>query len=60
MAYQKQRQVTAIYANKYDVLFTDPDKEKVLAFAKANRAQLKKGGALRVITNYGFYKIPSP
>jgi hypothetical protein len=56
-AYRKQKQVVAIYHNHYDVVFTDVNAEKVAEFAKANRTILKKQGAIKVITNTGFYEM---
>lgn len=55
----KQKQVVAIYANKYEVIFTDPDEEIVLAYARKHRQALKKAGALKVITNTGYYQEPN-
>ena len=52
-----QKQVVAIYANKYEVVYTNANSEKVAEFAKANRNKLKKEGALKVITNTGFYEV---
>lgn len=52
-----QKQVVAIYANKYEVVYTNANPEKVAEFAKANRSKLKKEGALKVITNTGFYEV---
>lgn len=54
---KKQKQVVAIYANKYKVVYTNVNPEKVAEFAKANRSRLKKEGALKVITNTGFYEV---
>ena len=52
-----QKQVVAIYANKYEVVYTNANPEKVAEFAKTNRSKLKKEGALKVITNTGFYEV---
>jgi len=54
--FKKQKQVVAIYANDYKILFTDKDELKVKKFASENRAKLKKEGALKVITNTGVYE----
>ncbi len=54
---QTPKQVVAIYANKYEVVYTNKDPETVAEFAKANRSRLKKEGALKVITNTGFYEV---
>lgn len=54
--YSQQKQVVAIYANSYSVLFTDKDPLKVKKFASENRAKLKKDGAIKVITNIGLYE----
>lgn len=54
--YVKQRQVVAIYPHHYKVVFTDEDNQKVREFAQKNRGGLKKNGAIRVITNTGFYE----
>ena len=54
---KKQKQVVVIYADKYEVIYTHTDPELVVEFAKANRKKLKKNGALKVITNYGFYNV---
>jgi hypothetical protein len=53
----KQKQVVAIYENSYEVVYTDPDPKKVIEYARANRTTLKRGGALKVITNTGFYEV---
>lgn len=55
-----QKQVVAIYANKYEVVYTNANPEKVSEYAKANRSNLKKAGALKVITNTGFYETIKP
>lgn len=55
-----QKQVVAIYANKYEVVYTNTNPEKVAEYAKANRSKLKKLGALKVITNTGFYEEIKP
>lgn len=52
----KQKQVVAIFTNSYKVVYTDKDPVKVKHFADANRNELKKQGALKVITNIGFYE----
>ena len=52
-----QKQVVAIYANKYEVVFTDANPEKVAEYVKANRRRLKKAGALKVLINTGFYEV---
>ena len=52
-----QKQVIAIYNNKYEVVYTDANPAKVAEFAKANRSKLKKNGALKVIINTGFYEM---
>ena len=54
---RKQKQVVAIYANSYKVMFTDTDNNKVAEYAKENRNTLKANGAIKVITNIGFYEI---
>jgi hypothetical protein len=54
--YSQQKQVVAIYANSYSVLFTDKDPLKVKKFASENRSKLKKEGAIKVITNIGLYE----
>jgi hypothetical protein len=54
--YIKQKQVVAIFANKYEVVFTDSDSEKVVAYARKNRKLLKNQGAIKVITNTGIYE----
>jgi hypothetical protein len=51
----KQLQVVCIYPNKYEVVFTSSNSNKVKDFAKQNRSELKKAGALKVITNIGTY-----
>jgi hypothetical protein len=53
---RKQKQVVAIYANHYNVVFTSINENEVKEFAVKNRAELKKQGALKVITNTGFYE----
>ena len=55
-----QKQVVAIYANKYEVVYTNANPEKVAEYAKANRGKLKKAGALKVIINTGFYEEIKP
>jgi len=55
-----QKQVVAIYANKYEVVYTDANPEKVAEYAKANRSKLKQSGALKVIINTGFYEEIKP
>lgn len=57
-SYTKQKQVVAIYDNTYKVLFTDKDPAKVIEYARLNRQQLKKDGAIKVITNTGIYETP--
>ena len=52
-----QKQVVAIYANKYEVVYTNANPKKVAEYAKVNRSKLKKAGALKVITNTGFYEM---
>ncbi len=52
-----QKQVVAIYANKYEVVYTNENSEKVAEYAKANRSKLKKAGALKVLINTGFYEV---
>ena len=52
-----QKQVVAIYDNKYEIVYTNANHKKVSEFAKANRSKLKKAGALKVITNTGFYEV---
>ena len=56
MIYTKQRQVVAIYLNKYEIVFTDKDDEKVKQFARQHQTRLKKQGAIKVITNTGYYE----
>jgi hypothetical protein len=53
--FKKQKQLMAIYANKYEVVYTHANPEMVSRFAKENRSRLKKAGALKVITNIGYY-----
>jgi len=53
---RKQKQVVAIYANSYSIVFTSKNENEVKEFAIKNRTQLKKQGALKVITNNGFYE----
>lgn len=53
---RKQKQVVAIYTNKYEVVFTDKDDQKVKEFAIKNRKRLKENGAIKVITNIAFYE----
>lgn len=52
----KQKQVVAIYSNKYEVVFTSSNEKKVKEFALKNRKQLKANGAIKVIINTGFYE----
>lgn len=52
-----QKQVVAIYANKYEVVFTNANPDKVAEYAKANRSILKQAGALKVLINTGFYEV---
>lgn len=52
----KQKQVVAIYANSYNIVFTSKNNNEVKEFALKNRKSLKKQGALKVITNIGIYE----
>lgn len=54
--HRKQRQVVVIYADRQEVVFTDTDEEAVYAYARKHRQALKKYGALKVITNTGYYQ----
>ena len=53
----KQKQVVAIYANTYKIVYTNKDSAKVKEFCNLNRKALKKEGALKVIMNTGFYEL---
>ena len=53
----KQKQVVAIYENSYNVVFTSKNENEVKEFAIKNRTELKNQGALKVITNNGFYEV---
>ena len=55
-ALKKQKQVVAIYANTYKVVFTSKNDDEVRLYANKNRCKLKKEGALKVIINKGFYE----
>lgn len=55
--FRKEKQVIAIYANKYVIVYHNFNSDKVREFAKNNRAKLKKEGALKVITNTGLYEF---
>lgn len=50
-------QVVAIYPNKYEVLFNSREQKTVTAWAAKNRTMIKKSGALKVITNKGYYNL---
>jgi len=52
----KQKQVVAIYENNYKVVFTSKNENEVKEWANKNRTNLKKQGALKVITNIGYYE----
>ena len=54
---RKQKQVVVIYGNSYNVIFTSNNENEVKYFAAKNRVELKKQGALKVITNTGFYEV---